>query len=161
MAKSIDVRMTGFRERTRVEAALAWVDAQTTRLPAESVPVIESHGRVLADDVRAGIDVPAFARAAMDGYALRGAETIGAGDYNPLAFRLIGEALPGRPFTGEIAEGTAVRIMTGALLPAGADAVLPAEFANESASTVEALAAVSPGKNVGQRGEDVVTGTVV
>jgi molybdopterin molybdotransferase len=161
MAKSIDVRMTGFRERTGVEAALVWVDAHTTRLPPESVPVGQSHGRVLADDVRAAIDVPAFARAAMDGYALRGAETTGAGDYNPLPFRLIGETLPGRPFAGEVAAGAAVRIMTGAPLPAGADAVLPAEFANESGSTVEALAAVSPGKNVGQRGEDVVTGTVV
>jgi molybdopterin molybdotransferase len=161
MAKAIDVRMTGFRERTRVEAALAWVDAHSKSLPAESIPVVEAHGRVLAEDVRAAIDVPAFARAAMDGYALRGAETIGAGNYNPLPFRLIGEALPGRPFAGEVAAGGAVRIMTGAPLPAGANAVLPAEFANESGGQVEALAAVSPGKNVGQRGEDVVAGTIV
>jgi molybdopterin molybdotransferase len=161
MAKAIDVRMTGFRERTRVEAALAWVDTHSKSLPAERVPVVEAHGRVLAEDLRAAIDVPGFARAAMDGYALRGAETTGAGDYNPLPFRLIGEALPGRPIAGEVAAGTAVRIMTGAPLPAGADAVLPAEVANESASRVEAVAAVSPGKNVGQRGEDVVAGTIV
>src|SRR5262245_29068593 len=161
MAKAIDVRMTGFRERTRVEAALAWVDTHTTRLPAEQIPVVEAHGRVLAEDVRASIDVPGFARAAMDGYALRGAETTGAGDYNPLPFRLLGESLPGQPFAGEVATGQAVRIMTGAPLPAGADAVLPAEFANESGSRVEAIAAVSPGKNVGQRGEDVVAGTIV
>jgi molybdopterin molybdotransferase len=161
MVKTFDVRMTGFRERTRVEAALAWVDAHSKSLPAESIPVVEAHGRVLAEDVRAAIDVPGFVRAAMDGYALHGAETTGAGDYNPLPFRLIGEVLPGRPFADEVATGQSVRIMTGAPLPAGADAVLPAEFANESASRVEAIAAVSPGKNVGQRGEDVVAGTIV
>jgi molybdopterin molybdotransferase len=161
MAKAIDVRMTGFRERTRVETALAWVDAHANRLSAESISIVDAHGRVLAEDVRAAIDVPAFARAAMDGYALHGAETDGAGDYNPLPFRLVGESLPGRPFAGEVVAGTAARIMTGAPLPAGADAVLPAEFARESEAQVEVLAAVSPGKNVGARGEDVVAGETI
>lgn len=153
--------MKGFRERSRVEAVLAWIDAEAQTLPAEMVPVDNCHGRVLVGDVRAGCDVPPFARAAMDGYALRGAETVSAGDYNPLPFRLVGEALPGRPFAGEVAAGEAIRIMTGAPLPAGADSVLPAEFAHESGLAVEARTAVSPGKNVGPRGEDVLADSVV
>lgn len=156
-----DVRMRGFIDRATVETALAWVDRSAVRLPSEAIGIAQAHGRVLAADVTAADDVPPFARAAMDGYALRGAETVGAGDYNPLAFELRGESLPGRPFSGEVPSGTAVRIMTGAPLPAGADAVLPAEFAQESPGRVEALAAVPPGKNVGQRGEDVAVGTVV
>jgi molybdopterin molybdotransferase len=153
--------MRGFRARTRVEDALAWVDGHTRPLPAETVPIENACGRVLAERVAATADVPPFARSAMDGYALRGAETNGAGDYNPLPFRLIGTALPGRPYNGEVPAGAAIRIMTGAPVPAGADAVLPAEFALETPGVVSALAAVAPGKNVGQRGEDVAAGTVV
>lgn len=156
-----DVRMRGFRERTRVAEALAWINARTALLPSEQVPLSTACGRTLATEVVARCDVPPFARSAMDGYALHGAETVGAGDYTPLPLKLIGEALPGRPFAGEVPPGTAVRIMTGAPLPAGADAVLPAEFANEQSEQVEVLTAVSPGKNVGSRGEDVAAGNVV
>jgi molybdopterin molybdotransferase len=156
-----DVRMRGFRERARVATALAWVDRHSETLPAEAVLIGAAHGRVLAENVTASCDVPSFARSAMDGYALRGAETVGAGDYNPLPFQLIGEALPGRPFTRVLTPGTTVRIMTGAPLPAGADAVLPAEFAQETADSVNALSSVSPGKNVGPRGEDVGVGTLI
>lgn len=156
-----DVRMRGFHDRARVAAATAWVDQHSEALPAESVPIAGAHGRVLAEDVVAIHDVPSFARSAMDGYALRGAETIGAGNYNPLPFQVIGEALPGRPFMGELTPGSAVRIMTGAPLPLGADAVLPAEFAQEAAGRVEAHASVSPGKNVGPRGEDVRAGAQI
>ncbi|MGQ0634084.1 MAG: molybdopterin molybdotransferase MoeA [Planctomycetaceae bacterium] len=157
-----DVRMTGFRERTRVAAALEWVDSQTQQpLAAERIPLSAAHGRVLALEIKATCDVPPFDRAAMDGYAVRGADTTGASDYNALSFRLVGDALPGRPFAGVVEAGSTVRIMTGAPLPVGADAVVPAEFAQESSGAVEVLAAVSPGKNVGPRGEDVTQGAVV
>jgi len=156
-----DIRMSGFRERSRVETVLAWIDVQAARLPVEAVSPGAAHGRVLGTDVIARYDVPSFARSAMDGYALRGAETVGAGDYNPLPFHLAGEVLPGRPLDREIPPGSAARIMTGAPLPPGADAVLPAEFARESGAQVEAMAAVPPGKNVGPRGEDVRAGATV
>lgn len=156
-----DVRMRGFVERTRVETALAWVDQHAPALPAELIPVEQAHARVLAQDAVAQCDVPSFARSAMDGYALRGLETVGAGDYNPLSFRILGDAFPARPYLGEVLAGTAVRIMTGAPLPAGADAVLPAEFAQEAGGQVAALGSVSPGKHVGQIGEDVAAGRVV
>ena len=150
--------MRGFTARATVEAALAWVDARAGRLGAETVALDALHGRVLAEDLHATIDVPAFDRSAMDGYALRGAETHGAGDYNPLSFTVTGQALPGRPFDGAVAAGCAVRIMTGAPMPEGADAVVPAEFAAERAGQVEITAPLAPGRHVGLRAEDVAAG---
>ena len=156
-----DVRMRGFKSRTDLADALALLDRWTARLPAESVPVAESAGRVLAGDVASTVNVPAFARAAFDGYAVRAEETFGAGPYNPLRFRVVGVALPGRPFGGVVGPGECVRIMTGAPLPAGADAVLPAEVAAEADGTMDAADAVPPGKHVGRVGEDVAAGRVV
>jgi molybdopterin molybdotransferase len=111
--------------------------------------------------VTAGVAVPGFDRAAMDGYALRGGETFGAGPYNPLEFEVVGTSLPGRPFAGRVGPGQAVRIMTGAPVPDGADAVLPAENAEESGERVRVSEAVPPGRHVGRRGEDVLAGSVV
>jgi len=156
-----DVRMRGFLRRATVEAALQWVDEQSSPLGIEQVPLNDSCGRVLAAPVQAPFDVPSFDRAAMDGYAVRSAETDGATDYNPLPFRIVGEALPGRPFSGNVEAGTAARIMTGAPLPTGANAVVPAEFAVEQNGTVEITSPVAAFKNIGRRGEDVARGCVV
>lgn len=156
-----DVRMRGFAARARVEEALDWIDRNVHALDAETIPLVDSHGRVLAEDVLARLDVPAFDRAAMDGYALRGAETTGASEYNPITFALCGQAFPGRPYGGAVAAGTAVRIMTGAPMPQGADAVEPAEFALERDGAVEISSALAPGKNVGRRAEDVRSGSVL
>jgi molybdopterin molybdotransferase len=156
-----DVRMRGFSGRTLVESAWAWIDQYSVPLEAENVSLDEAHHRILAEDVTASVDVPSFDRAAMDGYALRGAGTVGAGPYNPLIYPIVGESMPGRPFEGSVATGAAVRIMTGAPIPQGADAVLPAEYANERNKQVEITTAVAPGKHVGQRGEDIRQGEVV
>lgn len=156
-----DVRMRGFTGRSDLGTALEWVDAQTQALAGESVPLQAAHGRVLVDDVVAPRNVPPFDRSAMDGYAVRGAETNGASDYNPLAFPVAGESLPGRPFRGEVAAGQTVRIMTGAPLPRETDAVVPAEYARESEGKVEITTAVAPGKHVGRTGEDIPSGTTV
>src|SRR5688572_708819 len=122
-----DVRMHGFSQRAEVGTVVDWIDAHARPLAPVSVGLDHAAGRVLAEQVIASIDVPAFDRSAMDGYALHGAETSGASDYNPLAFDVVGEALPARPFDGAVLPGTAVRVMTGAALPAQADAVVPAE----------------------------------
>jgi molybdopterin molybdotransferase len=153
--------MRGFRSRSTVEAALAWVDAQAPVRPPVEVPLEQAAGRTLVEDVVSPIDVPAFDRSAMDGYALRGDETTGAGDYNPLSFEVIGQSLPGRAFAETVGPGQAVRIMTGAPLPAGADAVLPAEYANEADGRVEITAGVAPDRHVGRIGEDIAAGTTV
>ena len=158
---SADVRMHGFSQRAEVGSVLAWIDEHATRLDATKVALDDAAGRVLAAPVVATVDVPEFDRAAMDGYAVRSAETSGAGDYNPLAFGIVGQAFPGRPFEGVVGEGCAVRIMTGAPLPAGADAVVPAEYAQEKDGRVELTQAAGSGKHVGRRGEDIRTGTTV
>jgi molybdopterin molybdotransferase len=160
-----DVRMRGFQDRADVGEVLALLLSRVHPLPAEPVALVEAAGRVLAATVTAPVDVPAFNRSAMDGYALRGSETFGAGPYNPLEFRIVGEVLPGRDPGVAVEPGQAVRIMTGAPLPPGADAVLPVESAEETlASAGPALRVtepVPPGRNVGHRGEDIEAGTVV
>lgn len=153
--------MRGFAQRAEVPQALAWVDAHTAALPAETVAVEAACGRVLAADVAAPIDVPEFDRAAMDGYALRGLETTGAGDYNPLEFSIVGQARPGRPFAGEVPPQGCVQIMTGSPLPADLDAVLPAEYAQARDGRVSVTRAVAPWQHVGRRGEDVRSGATV
>jgi len=175
-----DVRMRGFAHRQTVEAALTWLDAQLRPLGAEIVPLQMAAGRVLATPVVSEFDVPGFDRATMDGYAVVAETTEGATSYNRLPLMVIGDSLPGHPFDGSVAAGQAVRIMTGAPVPLGCDAVLPAEWVEDASATaptrtdvghagrhlttahcISALAAVSPGKHVGRRGEDVVRGTTL
>jgi molybdopterin molybdotransferase len=155
-----DVRMRGFARRHTVAAALAWVDASARPLGTENQPLRSAAGRVLAADIVSDLDVPAFDRATMDGYAVVAESTEGASSYNRLPLTVIGESRPGRPFQGSVALGEGVRIMTGAPMPPGGDAVLPAEWIENEEGTdiVSALASVSPGKNVGRSGEDIVRG---
>lgn len=156
-----DVRMRGFARRTTVAEALRWLDGAARVLRPETVRLGEAAGRVLAEDVASEVDVPGFARAMMDGYAVRAADTLGASSYEPLPLAVVGQVMPGGPCEVEVRGGQAARIMTGAPLPAGADAVLPAESAQADGDRVLALGEVSPGKHVGARGEDVAAGTVV
>src|SRR5262245_43670797 len=160
-----DVRMRGFRQRSEVAAVLQLLDQRLRPLDTEAVELPAAAGRVLAADVTAAVAVPAFARAAMDGYALRGAETFGADEYTPLEFQVVGEALPARPHGGAVGPGQAVRVMTGAPLPAGADAVVQAEACEErdgpGGRCVAVREPVPPGRHVGQVGEDIAPGTVV
>ena len=155
--------MRGFTRRHTVEAALARLDAHLHRLDAETIPLRDASGRVLVNDVVSAVDVPGFDRATMDGYAVVAASTDGAASYTPLPLAVVGDSLPARPFDGSVGAGEAVRIMTGAPLPRGCDAVLPAEWidGDPGSSRVAAVAPVSPGKNVGRRGEDIARGTTV
>jgi molybdopterin molybdotransferase len=123
--------------------------------------LLECVGRVLAEDVAARVSVPGFRRSAMDGYAVRGENTFGASEYSPLRLELVGEAYPGRPFAGSVSEGKAVRIMTGAPVPDGADAVVMAEVCEERDGEVEVREPIAPQKNVGAIGEDIRAGEVV
>ena len=156
-----DVRMRGFAERADVEEVEHFLAGLARPLPAEFVEVMACTGRVLAEEVRSEVDVPGFARSAMDGYAVRGEDTFGASAYDPIALGLIGEALPGRVFRGAIEPGQAVRIMTGAPVPEGADAVVMAEVCSEDGERIEVREPVAPRKNVGVPGEDVRTGDLV
>jgi molybdopterin molybdotransferase len=156
-----DVRMKGFAERADVEEVLAFLTEKLAHLEAEPVELLACAGRVLAEQVRSELDIPGFARAAMDGYAIRGEDSFGASPYDPLHLDLIGESLPGRPFLGRVEAGRAVRIMTGAAMPDGADAVVMAEVCEELDGVVELRDAVAPRKNVGSIGEDIRAGAIV
>jgi len=156
-----DVRMRGFAERADVEEVERFLERCVSALRSEVVPLRECAGRVLARAVSAEVDVPGFARAAMDGYALRGEDSFGASSYNPLSLEVIGEALPGRPFPGKLGPDQAVRIMTGAAVPEGADAVSMAEVCQERDGRVAVNEPVAPRKNVGVVGEDIRRGEVI
>src|SRR5262245_30212575 len=93
-----DVRMRGFARRHTVAAALAWVDAQIRPPDSMLLALRLASGRVLATDVVSGVDVPAFDRATMDGYAVIADSTEGATAYNRLPLTVVGDSLPGRPF---------------------------------------------------------------
>jgi len=158
--------MRGFAHRHTVAAAHAWLDAQLEPLSPELVRLRTAAGRVLATSIVSGVDVPGFDRATMDGYAVVADSTEGATAYSRLPLAVIGDSMPGSPFDGFVATGQAVRIMTGAPIPRGADAVLPAEWVETEPDEngpgfISALTAVSPGKNLGKRGEDIVHGTTL
>lgn len=156
-----DVRMRGFAHRVDVEEVHALLREHTHALTPEPVALEQLAGRVLAEAVQSRVDVPSFDRSAMDGYAVRGEDTFGASDYNPLSLELIGQALPGHAFDGSLAQGQAVRIMTGAPVPDGADAVVMAEVCEEIDGRVEVRDAVSPRRHVGPVGEDITRGSLV
>ena len=120
----------------------------------------EALGRVANATLRAPETLPAFARSAMDGYAVRASDTFGASDASPAYLRLCGEIAMGA--APELAVGAfeAGRIHTGAMLPRGADAVIMVEETNAHGDQIELLAAVAPGENVVAAGEDVRSGDV-
>lgn len=156
-----DVRMRGFPTRTAVNDVVGMIRKRVKSLPPERVGIENAAGRVLAGPVAAAIAVPHFERAAFDGYALRAADTSAASAQQPLSLRIIGEALPAKPFDRAVRPGEAVRTMTGAPMPAGSDAVFPFELARESAGVLQIAEPTTAGKNVGHIGEDVAAGRAV
>ncbi len=156
-----DVRMRGFTRRSRVNDVWRWLQNHVHPLPPETVPIGSAAGRVLAAAVTSEVDVPGFARAMMDGYALQAGDTAGASPDRGVTLALVGQSLPGRPAAPAIRPGQAIRIMTGAPVPAGADAVLQAEYAREESGRLLAYRALAPGKHVAQPGEDIAAGTLV
>ena len=113
----------------------------------ESVPVRDAVGRVLAHDLLSPIDVPAHDNAAMDGFALRGADLL---EGAPTRLRIVGRALAGRPWDGTAASGEAVRVMTGAVMPAGLNTVVMHEICTVEAQGDDTFVQVPPGQTPGQ-----------
>ena len=153
-----DVRMRGFMERTDLDAALELLRSCVKPLEEESVPLQQALGRTLASDIISTEEVPAFDKSAMDGYALRAAETFGASPTDPVSLKVIGEVLPGEMSDLEVGPGEAVRIMTGGAFPEGADAVLMAELTTDHGKKVMVHGSVVPRRNVARAGEDIQKG---
>jgi molybdopterin molybdotransferase len=137
-----------------IDEARATLLAATRPLPSIDVPVSEALGLLLAEDVAAAHDVPGFANSAMDGFALRSGP---AGR----RLRIAGESRAGTPFGGAAGAGEAVRISTGAELPAGTDAVLQIELIEVDGDEVVLQEDVAPGRNVREAGSDLRAGTRV
>ncbi len=144
-----------------VEEARERILAAIEPLAPLEVPLTEAHGCVLAREVVAGEDIPSFASSAMDGFAVRAADVAGAAPGAPVELRIAGRALIGRPPEGTVGHGEAIRIATGAPIPAGADAVVPIEDCEVEGERVRVLAPVPEGKHVRPAGEDLRAGEVL
>ena len=142
-----------------VEQALEIVLAHTPTLPTEEVPLPEALGRVLAEDVASDMDMPPFARSAMDGYAVRAADAAQA----PVTLTVVGQIRAGQYSDQALEPGQAVQVMTGAPVPPGATAVQPVEKSRalDGGRRVELLSAVEPGAHIAPQGSEVRTGEVV
>jgi molybdenum cofactor synthesis domain-containing protein len=133
-------------------------------LPPVEVALDAAAGLVLAEPVRAALAVPAWANSAMDGFAVRAGDVADASTGAPVVLRVAGEVPAGRAPEAAVADGTALRIMTGAMMPPGADAVVPVEDtdapagASDVPAAVEIRAAAAPGANVRLAGSDVTAG---
>jgi molybdopterin molybdotransferase len=139
--------------------AIQIVLAQTGLLPTESVPLSEAPGRILAEDVVADTDLPPFDRAQMDGYALHSADVANT----PARLRIVGESAAGAGWHNQMKAGEAVRIMTGAPVPIGADAVQQVELTREldGAAQVEILESVEAGRSIVRRAAEIKAGETV
>ena len=127
-------------------------------LPVEEVPLGRARGRVLAEPLVAGVALPPFDNSAMDGYAVRAADVAGATDDGPVTLPVTADIPAGRTDVPALAPGTAHRIMTGAPLPAGADAIVQVEHTDGGHDRVRVLRAPAAGTSVRRAGEDVIDG---
>ena len=145
-----------------VEDARRRVLSQVQPLSPLRLPLTEAHGCVVAEDVVAGLDLPEFASSAMDGFAVRAADVDGADASHPVELKIVGRALIGHRPEGTVGAGEAMRIATGAPIPAGADCVVPMEQVTvEGDELVRVRQASAPGTHVRPRGEDVSEGDVL
>ncbi|MFY9589112.1 MAG: molybdopterin molybdenumtransferase MoeA, partial [Actinomycetota bacterium] len=162
--------MTGKRTVTREELArpmvpyedaLARVLEQITPLPGSLMALRDARGLAIAESIVAEHDVPGFDNSAMDGYAIAAADTASASRDVPAVLRLIEDLPAGTAPTKTVAPGTAAKIMTGAPIPPGADAVVPWEDTEARGDAVAVLTPVPARKHVRPRGEDVKKGQEV
>lgn len=141
------------------EAALAQIKSGVSPVTGiEKIAVRAALNRALAEDIRSDINVPSGTNSAMDGYALNGADIPSSGSAE---LRVLGTAWAGKPFTGQLDAGDCVRIMTGAVMPAGADTVVIQENASRTDSGIRIDGSTRPGDNVRQAGEDIAVGDLV
>ena len=139
----------------RLGDVAAWIDTWAAPVGPEDVSLADAAGRVLAGDVTAAMDLPPFDRAAADGFALRADETVGAGGYNPLPFRLA-------PASAGVAPGHAVAVESGDPVPAGADTVVrPEQAMPDAPGTIAIIAPAAAGNEVERVGSQGARGSVL
>ncbi|MDH3706993.1 MAG: molybdopterin molybdotransferase MoeA [Acidimicrobiia bacterium] len=146
-----------------LEEAQAYVLAGCEALPAAPAPMVDAHGLVLAEPVVADQSIPPFANTAMDGFAIRSADLSGASDESPVTLEVVATLAAGTAPDRAVRAGEAVRIMTGAPMPEGADAVVMVELTDlaDDETTVAVRAEVPVGNHIRHPGEDIEPGQVV
>lgn len=151
-----------------VDEALEYILKHFEPLGPEEVEILDALDRVLAEDVHSDIDIPPFDNSVMDGYAVRASDTVGASAEAPITLRVIADLAAGYTTDLVVGAGTAIRIMTGAPLPAGADAVVRFEETSEGSSAgerrgdrIEVFSQVVISENVRSAEEDIRKGELV
>jgi len=130
-------------------------------LGTETVPVLKSIGRVIREDIRTPHSIPPFSKSAMDGYAVRSADVADASANNPVELKVLEDIPAGKVGRRAVGKGAASRIMTGAPMPRGADAVVMVEYTESTEGGVRIMTAVQRGEHVAPAGEDVKKGQTV
>jgi molybdopterin molybdotransferase len=138
-----------------VDEALALVLDSVAPLGLERVSILKARRRVLGEELRSPRDIPGFDNSAMDGYAVRGAEVVAAAENRPVRLAVTETIAAGMMPSKTVGPGQAARIMTGAPIPQGADAIVPVERTRGAGDSVEILASAEPGAFVRPRGEDL------
>ena len=155
-------KMRPFKGTISLNEARAIIDRAIVPIErTERVPLERSSGRVLAEAVVSGADVPPFARAAMDGYAVRAQDTSGASRSAPRTLHSIEKVFTGQMPVQTVGDGQCIEIATGAPMPPGADAVVIVEETESDGDLVRVFAPVSPAQNIGRQGADIQKGQTV
>ena len=141
-----------------VDAYQAAILAAISPLPPVSLELAEADGCVLAEDVTAAVSLPSFDNSSMDGYAVHAADTTHSSERKPLTLEVTAEIAAGDTGAYQLASGTAIKIMTGAQMPAGADAVVPVEWTDGGGKRVEIYRPVTAGNAVRYVGGDATEG---
>ena len=140
-----------------ISDALKIIETQVRKLSAEKVEISRSRGRILAEEISADMDLPPFNRSQMDGFAVKTKDTENA----PVKLKIVGESAAGKGFDGKIKTGEAVRIMTGARVPDGADAVQKVELTSESNGFITILEPVKLKQHINNRAEEIKKGAKI
>ncbi|WP_344592978.1 molybdotransferase-like divisome protein Glp [Actinomadura vinacea] len=144
-----------------VDEHLADILAALPLVPPLTLALLEARGAVLAEPVEAPVPLPPFDNSAMDGYAVVAADVAAASESDPAVLPVIGDIAAGDPGVTALRPGLTARIMTGAPMPAGADAVIPVEWTDAGTATVRITRPAPPGHYIRRAGEDVLAGQVV
>lgn len=158
---TITVMQKAMRREIEIAEALELLLGTETKLDTETVPLSKALGRVAAETVTAAIPFPPFDRSPFDGYAFRGADTVSASADNPVTLSVRQEIPAGFVPREDVTAGTAAKILTGAPIPAGADAVVKFEDTEFTPDSVKLFSPVKPGVNIVRAGEDIAAGVCV
>lgn len=147
--------------RISLEQATELIRTRINPLAPKRLPLFEALGCITAESVKAQMNQPPFPRSPYDGYALRAIDSMGASSENPVSLIVVGQSFAGKPSEKSVGKGEAVRIMTGGVIPDGADCVIPQEKTDEGEQTAKIYKELRSKENYCEQGEDFLKGTEI